>query len=401
MATCKSKSSFFALYKMEIDMIKESIYDEFKCIADKCPMTCCRGWAIKVENEDFDKWKNDENLKHLCTEVTKRKDEGFDMKLDSNKVCVLLDENGLCEIVKKHGDEALCKTCAEFPRKHNVILEVTDEEENDKEGEVILDEFSLSGGCPAVLDLLEKKEKAVYLPKKCREDKDFPFEYQIRNFVMNVLQDTDYSLDDKILLSLSFLHECLECEWEEDVYACIDTYNITENQKDILDNLKTKDFDKKEAFTELIQTFYDMTEYYKEEEMFRPYLTKLVDYSENVQNDLDNILKEWEKFKIRFNEENKFFSNIIAAEVFSDCISDDMGIVIENFQSIILEYIMTRLSLFIKEQLQEKVDKEILKNYVSLFIRMIGHNIEGMCEYWEENFEDTILDIDYLLLIMN
>lgn len=33
--------------------IKTQIYDDFHCIADQCPMTCCQGWSIKVDKENL------------------------------------------------------------------------------------------------------------------------------------------------------------------------------------------------------------------------------------------------------------------------------------------------------------------------------------------------------------
>ena len=33
-------------------MIKTIIYDKFQCIADECPMTCCKGWAILAGGSD-------------------------------------------------------------------------------------------------------------------------------------------------------------------------------------------------------------------------------------------------------------------------------------------------------------------------------------------------------------
>ena len=37
--------------------IKPTYYDEFKCIADKCPDTCCAGWQIVIDEETLDKYQ--------------------------------------------------------------------------------------------------------------------------------------------------------------------------------------------------------------------------------------------------------------------------------------------------------------------------------------------------------
>ena len=32
-------------------------YDKFKCIADKCPDTCCAGWQIVIDEASLEKYK--------------------------------------------------------------------------------------------------------------------------------------------------------------------------------------------------------------------------------------------------------------------------------------------------------------------------------------------------------
>ena len=100
--------------------VKTNIYDMFHCIAGDCPMTCCKGWAIRADGGIYDKWKENEKTAYLCENVTYKREDGEDihhMKADNTKTCVMLDCNGLCEIVKRHGDEYLSDTCANFPRK--------------------------------------------------------------------------------------------------------------------------------------------------------------------------------------------------------------------------------------------------------------------------------------------
>ena len=53
-----------------------------------------------------------------------------------------------------------------------------------------------------------------------------------------------------------------------------------------------------------------------------------------------------------------------------------------------------------QEMSKEAITEEKLYEYASLFIRMIGHNTEGMAEYWEENFDDSILDKEYFYLLL-
>lgn len=384
-------------------MIKTKIYDKFACLADQCDLTCCRGWSVRVEQEDMDMWKKSEQTQYLCGNTSFQKKEEeiyYQMKLDTCKACTLLDEKGLCEIVKRHGDEYLSKTCREFPRKHNVIYEYTDEEEK----HVLMDEYAMSGACPRVLQLLDELDdhKVVEIPAFCKKGLEFPMEYKIRNMLLYFMQETEYTLEEKIMLCIDFLHECLACEWEDDVYDCIEVYKEQENQEEHIAAYVDMQYEKTEALDEILQTFLDMTEFYKEEDLYRPYLAELFDYIEKQEP--DDLMVDWEEFKEEFIEYEPFFTKVMCSEIFLDCISDDMEVLIECFQSIVMEYVMTRVSLFAKMMLEQKntyiQNKEDIVSYLSLYIRMIGHNVDGMAEYWEDNFEDPVLEKAYLYLLL-
>lgn len=392
-----------------------AIYDEFKCLAGECPLTCCKGWAIRADGGIYDKWKEDAATSYLCDKVTCKREDGQDiyyMKCDDTKTCVMLDCNGLCEIVKKHGEANLSDTCHTFPRKKNIITE------NPEEDEVILSEHSLSGACPAVIDMIndrinhDKSFQIVDINKIINDDTEalafvFPMEYRIRNEVIKLIQRDDFKLTDKLMLAFSFLQECLECEWEEDVDDCIEVYNDKENLLELVE-LFSKDFagvTSEEAFQEICQTYYDVTEFYKEEVMYRPHLYDNAVFveelypsvdSEESKNLREDTLEDWSDFKKDFESYDKLFEQIIISEVFADCVSDDIGYIVEAYQAVVFEYIMTRLSAF----LSRKEQYEDVKMYICLFVRAIGHNTEGMAEYWEENFDDSILDKEYFYLLL-
>lgn len=402
--------------------LRLDIYDEFRCTADKCPLTCCQGWAIRADGGIYDKWNANEDTKYLCEKTTYKHEGGQDiyhMACDENKTCLMLDCNGLCEIVKQHGDEYLSDTCQSFPRKKNNVTDFLEniEEKNeitsalktneDDSTAILLREYSLSGACPAVIDIINNK---INLNKKYQiitfeGEYDFPMEYRIRNQVIRIIQREDFKLTDKLMLAFSFLQECLECEWEEDVDNCIEVYQDKENLLELIELFEGEVNSNEEIFQEICQTYYDVTEFYKEEPMYKPYFYKNADFIEELFPSVDDeesktlrkeTLEDWQEFKEDFTKYDKLFEQIILSEIFADCVSDDLGYVIEAYQAAVLEYIMTRLSVF----LSQKEQYESIKTYICLFIRAIGHNTEGMAEYWEENFEDSILDKEYFCMIL-
>lgn len=116
-------------------------YDDFVCIADKCPQTCCAGWQIEIDEDALKRYREKKietvDFKHEC------------FKQDKEKRCKNLNEKGLCKLILEHGEDILCNACRLFPRH-------IEEFENVRE-------YSLSISCPEVAQyLLKRKEPVTY-----------------------------------------------------------------------------------------------------------------------------------------------------------------------------------------------------------------------------------------------
>lgn len=97
--------------------IYPSYFEKFRCIADKCPDSCCRGWDVVVDDETNEFYKTvvgefGEKLKRL-TEIDGDGDRIF---VSQNERCPFWNNDELCDIYINLGEEHLCKTCREFPR---------------------------------------------------------------------------------------------------------------------------------------------------------------------------------------------------------------------------------------------------------------------------------------------
>ncbi|MDY4253715.1 MAG: lysine-N-methylase, partial [Clostridium sp.] len=58
------------------NILKIKEYDKFKCIADKCKFTCCKGWDINVDTNTYNKWKEKSELNYLLDNVRFIKSNG-------------------------------------------------------------------------------------------------------------------------------------------------------------------------------------------------------------------------------------------------------------------------------------------------------------------------------------
>ena len=91
-------------------------YQEFKCIANKCKDTCCKGWEIDIDNKTFEYYlniKGDFGKKIKCN-ISQDDPHHFIFNKDGK--CPFLNNSNLCDIFINLGEEHLCQICALHPR---------------------------------------------------------------------------------------------------------------------------------------------------------------------------------------------------------------------------------------------------------------------------------------------
>lgn len=89
-------------------------FEDFSCTAAECEDTCCAGWAIMIDDETLEKYKNLEGT------FGNRLRNSIDWKegsfLQYEKRCAFLNEDNLCDIHIEAGEGMLCDTCRNYPR---------------------------------------------------------------------------------------------------------------------------------------------------------------------------------------------------------------------------------------------------------------------------------------------
>lgn len=91
-------------------------YKNFKCIADKCKDTCCKGWEIDIDKEtsEFYSKVDGEFGDKLRKNMSKTDPKHF--IFNKNGKCPFLNNNNLCDIFINLGEEHLCTICSLHPR---------------------------------------------------------------------------------------------------------------------------------------------------------------------------------------------------------------------------------------------------------------------------------------------
>ena len=371
----------------EIEILKITNYDNFKCIADKCKFTCCEGWDIAVDNDTYHKWQDnkcDYILNNVILKKCENKKEYFINK-EINKTCPLLDDEGLCEIVKNNGEDYLSLTCHSFPRIKNVF-------ENKKE-------LSLSCACPEVVEIISKISNKINLLDKNNNALDEELlELKIRETIIKIINENNASLDYKLIISFQMMLNILENEeiTEEILLKELKRFKDKEYIKELIEMYEEVELDTYESIEEINNLFLDIIENYKSVSGLEVLLNDISDFAEEV--DIASLTERWKEFKIVFEEYNNLIENCIISKVLSSCVSDDIEEMTINLEMIILEYLLTRHALFLKYCMNE-ITTEDVKDYIVCFSRVVGNNIEAVEEFIADGFDDEILEVGYLCFI--
>lgn len=145
-------------------------YNQFKCIADKCPDTCCAGWDIVIDDKSMKKYKSFEgDLKDYVMGNINESEQVFKR---CGARCSFLNDNNLCDLYTRAGEESLCKTCFRYPRHF------------EEYGELV--EAALSISCPvAAKMIIDRKAKDRFLIKA--NDKKTPRDKEVDKKLLEVL----------------------------------------------------------------------------------------------------------------------------------------------------------------------------------------------------------------------
>ena len=207
--------------------------NQFKCLQDKCPASCCSEskWNIEV----FEHEKN-EHIEPIMRHV---EGDRYIIAKDSSNRCLACSPTGICNIHQKYGENALPSICREYPRVITSLNGVTSLR-------------SASGSCPEIM-------------RYCLFEDD-PFD----------IIPVDYIKGDPLL---SIANSDLN---NKEIFSLIKYFiNLMENSSEDID----------ECMLHIIQIINNLKEH-----PYKDWLTELIsgDYSKYKNHDLcrDNISSE-------------------------------------------------------------------------------------------------------------
>lgn len=191
----------------QIKELRPLYYDQFQCIGGACEDTCCAGWAITIDKKSYLNYKKESHpdLKQLLKDNVQRNRKNTSdadyarFKLDDNKACNMLTDEGLCSIQLATGAPSLCNTCQIYPRNLKIL-----------DGR---SEKSLTVSCPEVarlvllnkdgIDFVEEYTTDIKLSYSVLKHNDEQLEalfWTNRMFFIGALQHRKHSIETRLLI---------------------------------------------------------------------------------------------------------------------------------------------------------------------------------------------------------
>lgn len=391
-------------------------YNNFKCIADKCSITCCQEWKIAVDDATNRKWKKlsppdtlsaapfsadkvsgkSDNL----SSYTCHKDGSLVIKLDEKHRCPFLSNDKLCHLVMTYSDEVLSETCALFPRE---IHRFSTHEER-----------TLMPCCPAVIDLW--CEKPVTFPVISETRNNLSTAFLIRDNLIKLISDQGLSVE---LALLDGLYILLELHKNQPVSnAHIQEYFSNQTLNELNTAMEDIHIPDEDTFIECNELLQDLSVNYRKEGLYtaflQPVLTEACKYS-NIYSQSDNnymsqsLQTSQKHFCSLLTDYDIVFRNYLANELFSDLISPETAStkkivehIIIKMQWIMIEYTAIRQSLFLwySHNANSPLTYETIREHIVIISRMTGYDDDDIREYLENSFAKLIWDWGYAALIM-
>lgn len=186
---------------------------QFSCIGSACEDSCCVGWRVNIDEQTYKKYKRSDDFelapiieKNVTRNRSNPSSANFaKIKMNPNNACSFLNEEKLCKIQLNLGEDYLSTICASYPRIFNEVNGVK--------------EKSATVSCPEIarltllnpdgieFDEIEEvvDERFIINKKLDTHDKKLSskvekYFWELRIFTIQLLQNREYSLSDRLII---------------------------------------------------------------------------------------------------------------------------------------------------------------------------------------------------------
>ncbi|MDF2958965.1 MAG: lysine-N-methylase [Paenibacillus sp.] len=192
----------------------------FSCIGSACEDTCCAGWRVDLDKKTYKKYTaiREPELKRIIDKnVTRNRSNPTEhtfakIKPAVDNTCPFLNQERLCSVQTKMGEQFLSTVCSTFPRITNVVNGIIERsatmscpeaarlallDPNGIEFDEIEEELNFRVNLSKILNYNESSKSKL-------ED----YFWELRIFSIQVLQNRKYSVADRLVI-LGFFYQKL------------------------------------------------------------------------------------------------------------------------------------------------------------------------------------------------
>ena len=370
---------------MKVNMFIPKYMLTFKCIGSACTDTCCAGWDINIDEDTYKKYTNcTGELKELVQgkfRENKNSDDylnkGFMILKEHNK-CPFLNENLLCDIHGGVGEENLCITCKRFPRVYNIIDNIYEKSGLASCPEICTKAF-LNKDKMEFVEIEEVLDESAIEIRRIIDTEVFEgsdnllqYFWEIRVNSINIIQDRNFSIEERLDILKSFYNKIEEYYNEKDFEGIEGVlYEYSEGNIDF-EYLKILDLNESNEFylslldEELIKNIRSVrlkkcVEEYKKGILQVNNITKYI-------NDEETILKSIDRYSY-------ILENYLANQIFKDLIPFNKGENLNLSINILIKSYRTIKAYIIGIALNNKeINEELIIGVIQSISKDIEHN---------------------------
>jgi len=407
----------------ERKILVPSYMQQFSCIGSSCEDSCCIGWRVNIDQEAYKKYARiqDKELRPIIEKNVKKNHSNQSsenyakIKLLPNQQCVFLSEEKMCKIQLKYGEKYLSNTCAIYPRQINEVDSMA--------------EKSATMSCPeaARLALLNPKgikfieiEEPVdvrYSPQRALHTSSMPFTnkaqkyfWEIRTFIIQLLQYRDISLNDRLILLGSFcqkLQEHIDNKTVDSIPSLFDYYvNWLEDDtsRSSLDNIPANYSIQmqliKEILDERLAVGVNNQRYIEcANEMLRglQYI-----HGSNIEDIINQYTLAYSQYYQPFMDHHEYImENYIVNYVFKNLFPfKDTLSVFEEYVLLVVHYSLIKLHLIGMSAFHHGLTTDIVIKLIQSFAKTVEHNPQYLRAVIDLLNKNEVTNLAYMVILI-
>ncbi|KAA0548799.1 lysine-N-methylase [Bacillus sp. BGMRC 2118] len=395
---------------------------EFKCIGSSCEDSCCVGWRVSIDQDTYKKYKKNRNqdLKPLLDQnITRQRSNSSvenyaKIKMEKGGRCSFLSEDNLCKVQSTLGEDLLSNTCATYPRTFNAVNNIV--------------EKSATMSCPEAarlallnpngIDFVETEEpadtrgfltKSLSLENPAYNGKPQQYFWELRIFTIEVLQNRNYSLEDR-LITLGMFYQSIQKQIDqgnvEQIPNLVDSYRKLISSSELrtsLTNIPVNLAIQMKLCKELIE--YRLGQGISHQRYLECINETLsgIQYSEN--DSLDEMMVRYQValenyYKPFIKEYEYILENYLVNYVFKNMFPLGKKSLFDDYVMLIIHFSMIKLHLIGMSSYHKGITTDLTVKLIQSFSKIVEHNdsfLRKVFDLFEENGFTTMAYMSILI----